>query len=229
MKDNLDSPKVDKLVSNQAIYGYDTPVYRRNVPRQIKHHTSQQQNLAGILVISSYPPRECVIATDSQDLIKALNNKFSNTFNIKVCAMSCVCPIIFTSIPHAKEMLTEDTGIILNFENSGQLTDGVIHLLNNHNLIKNIILNTLHKIISTSWKNSVVVHALLIQKMVLDKVNIRYNLPEINLNHIKAMTTDVSMIQFSKINQLDIKSGYIESTLSYLIAQLTVEKYKNEQ
>ncbi len=33
-------------------------------------------DLAEILVITSYPPRECGIATYSQDLIRALNNKF---------------------------------------------------------------------------------------------------------------------------------------------------------
>ena len=33
-----------------------------------------------ILFISSYPPRECGIATYSQDLIKALNNKFNHSF-----------------------------------------------------------------------------------------------------------------------------------------------------
>ena len=42
---------------------------------------------AEILVITSYPPRECGIATYSQDLIKALNNKFSNSFSLKVCAL----------------------------------------------------------------------------------------------------------------------------------------------
>ena len=43
--------------------------------------------LPEILVITSYPPRECGIATYSQDLIKALNNKFSNSISIKVCAL----------------------------------------------------------------------------------------------------------------------------------------------
>ena len=42
---------------------------------------------AEILFISSYPPRECGIATYSHDLIKALNNKFSNSLSIKVCAL----------------------------------------------------------------------------------------------------------------------------------------------
>ena len=40
-----------------------------------------------ILFISSFPPRECGIATYSQDLISSLNNKFGTSFTIKVCAL----------------------------------------------------------------------------------------------------------------------------------------------
>ncbi len=43
--------------------------------------------LPEILFITSYPPRVCGIATYSQDLIKALNNKFSNSLSVKVCAL----------------------------------------------------------------------------------------------------------------------------------------------
>ena len=43
--------------------------------------------LPEILILSSYPPRECGLATYSQDLIKALNNKFGKTFDIHVCAL----------------------------------------------------------------------------------------------------------------------------------------------
>src|SRR5665647_2012601 len=53
----------------------------------IKSITESYQDLAEILVVTSYPPRECGIATYSQDLIKVLNNKFSNSFSIRVCAM----------------------------------------------------------------------------------------------------------------------------------------------
>jgi glycosyltransferase involved in cell wall biosynthesis len=42
---------------------------------------------AEILFISSYPPRECGIANYSRNLINALNNRFSNYFNLKVCAL----------------------------------------------------------------------------------------------------------------------------------------------
>ena len=43
--------------------------------------------LPEILFITTFPPRECGIATYSQDLIKSLNNKFKNSFNIKICAL----------------------------------------------------------------------------------------------------------------------------------------------
>ena len=52
-----------------------------------KPDTDKVTDLAEILFITSYPPRECGIATYSQDLIRALNNKFSNSLSIKVCAM----------------------------------------------------------------------------------------------------------------------------------------------
>jgi len=133
------------------------------------------------------------------------NQAVSGTF---VYAMSCACPIISTPIPHAREVLTKDTGIIFDFRNSQQLADCVIRLLNNKPLRRKISTNTLQKIVSTAWENSAVAHAMLFEKIAGDKITLRYNLPTINLNHLKQMTTNVGMIQFSKINRPDIKTGY---------------------
>jgi len=133
------------------------------------------------------------------------NQAVSGTF---AYAMSCGCPIISTPIPHAKEFLEKDTGIIFDFKNSVQLAEGVNLLLNDYPLRKSIITNTLQKIVSTAWENSAVAHAMLFQFMSGNKIQLQYNLPEINLNHLKAMTTEFGMIQFSKINQPDLKSGY---------------------
>jgi glycosyltransferase involved in cell wall biosynthesis len=133
------------------------------------------------------------------------NQAVSGTF---AYAMSCGCPIISTPIPHAKEVLTEDTGIIFDFHNSKQLADDVLLLLNNPVRRKNMRTNTLQKIVSSAWENSAVDHAKLFEKIAVDKIKIQYNLPEINLNHIKQMTTDTGIIQFSKINQPDLCTGY---------------------
>lgn len=44
-------------------------------------------HLPEILFITSYPPRECGIATYSEDLILALNKKFHNSFDVKIAAL----------------------------------------------------------------------------------------------------------------------------------------------
>jgi glycosyltransferase involved in cell wall biosynthesis len=133
------------------------------------------------------------------------NQAVSGTF---VYAMSCACPIISTPIPHAKELLSDETGLFFDFHNSRQLSDGVLRLLNDEPLRKNISLNALQKTGSTAWENSAVAHAMLFEKQIGDKHVIRYNLPEINLDHIKKLTTVFGIIQFSIINQPDIDSGY---------------------
>ena len=40
-----------------------------------------------ILIISSYPPRKCGIATYSQDLIQSIEEKYTEDFSIRVCAL----------------------------------------------------------------------------------------------------------------------------------------------
>ena len=133
------------------------------------------------------------------------NQAVSGTF---AYAMSCGCPIISTPIPHAKEFLTPDTGIIFDFRNSDQLAKNVIGLLSNDLLRKNISLNVLQKIVSTAWENSAVLHAMLLGEITGDKKTVHYNLPIINMDHLNQMTTDTGIIQFARINQPDLTSGY---------------------
>src|SRR5437868_15252350 len=54
--------------------------------RRVKH-SDDGNVLPEILFITSYPPRECGIATYSQDLMKALNNKFNHSFKLSICAL----------------------------------------------------------------------------------------------------------------------------------------------
>src|SRR5450759_1416947 len=60
---------------------------RNNSNHKLISVKGQSENLPEILFVTSYPPRECGIATYSHDLINALNNKFSSSFSIKVCAL----------------------------------------------------------------------------------------------------------------------------------------------
>ena len=136
---------------------------------------------------------------------KDRNQAVSGTFSY---AISCGCPVISTPIPHAKEVLGKDAGIIVDFENPEQLSNAVITLLKDEKLRKSISSNGLHRMASTAWENAAIAHAMLFEKIGTNQIFLHYNSPIVNLNHIKKMTTDFGMIQFATISQPDLDSGY---------------------
>jgi glycosyltransferase involved in cell wall biosynthesis len=133
------------------------------------------------------------------------NQAVSGTF---AYAMSSGCAIISTPIPHAREVLSDNSGIIIDFRSSKQLETAVIRLLNDDELRTRISINSLQKITSTSWENSAIGHALILEKIPSANIELKFRLPSLNLSHIQNMTTEVGMIQFSAINHPDIESGY---------------------
>ncbi|MFN0030996.1 MAG: glycosyltransferase [Flavobacteriales bacterium] len=133
------------------------------------------------------------------------NQAVSGTFSY---AISCGCPVVSTPIPHAREVLQGDAGIIIDFENSEQLSSAVINLLDNEELRTNISMNGLHRMASTAWENSAIQHAVLFANTSQALSSIQFDWPSIHLEHVKSMTTDFGMIQFSIINKPDIESGY---------------------
>ncbi len=73
------------IIDNNPIFSTKKPINRSSI--STSDFIQNQSILPEILFITSYPPRECGIATYSQDLIGALNNKFKKSFNIKICAL----------------------------------------------------------------------------------------------------------------------------------------------
>ncbi len=150
----------------------------------------------------TYLKRTNIYLFTSKDPFQAVSGTFSY-------AMASGCPIISTPIPHAKEMLQNGSGIIVDFEDSVQLAQAVIRLLYDPILLEQMKLNGLHKIAPTAWENSAIAHIELIKKHIKNKkTKLRYELPEISLEHIKRLTTDTGIIQFSKIDIPDPSSGF---------------------
>ncbi len=202
-------PKVVFLIigkTHPEVVKMEGEKYREMLEQKVKHYVLQDHvkfinNYLALPDLLEYLQLTDIYLFTTNDPNQAVSGTFAY-------AMSCACPIISTPIPHAREILTEDTGIIFDFRNSQRLADSVIRLLNDDPLRKNICTNTLQKIVSTAWENSAVAHIMLFKKIACNKITVRYNLPAINLNHLKQMTTNIGIIQFSKINQPDITSGY---------------------
>lgn len=152
------------------------------------------------------------------------NQAVSGTFSY---AMSCGCPIVSTPIPHAKEFLKENNGLLFDFGDSKMLVSQLKILLNDKVYRENLGLNCLHASASNAWENSGLAHAELFN-MLDPKIKLKFNLPELRLDYLKKMTTNLGMLQFAVLNRPDLESGYtLDDNARALI--VTCKAYKREE
>jgi glycosyltransferase involved in cell wall biosynthesis len=144
-------------------------------------------------------------------------------------AMGCGCPVISTPIPHAKELL-QGAGVIVNFQQPDQLAEVAVKLLADPDLMREMKLNALHKIRPTAWPNAAIAHVDLVVKNADTKdIHLQFSLPKLSLSHIRKMTTDEGIIQFSKLSAPDLLSGYtLDDNARALIAMCRYYKITGE-
>lgn len=134
-------------------------------------------------------------------------------------ALSAACPVLSTPIPHSLELL-DGAGVNFDFGNATQLSEAAILVLSNPEMMEEMRLNALHKISPTAWQNAAISHINIAKSILkLKYFPVKYKIPEINLDHIERMTTDFGFIQFAKIADPDLTSGYtIDDNARALIA-----------
>jgi len=124
-------------------------------------------------------------------------------------AMSCGCAVISTPIPHAVEALNEGVGILLNgFENPEEFQKAILKLVENKQERIEMGSNGYALTHETTWENIAMKYGFLFATLTDRSEEIRFNYPPIKLDHIKSMSTDYGMLQFSKFSQPDPESGY---------------------
>ncbi|MTH15961.1 glycosyltransferase [Flavobacterium sp. LC2016-01] len=133
------------------------------------------------------------------------NQAVSGTF---AYAMSCACPIVASKIPHTKEVLTPDSGILVDIGNVDQFAAAAIKLISDENLRHEMGINSFTKMRASSWENAAIIHINTYKNLIENPSEIKHSYPAIQLNHIKKLTTELGIIQFSKISIPDLDSGY---------------------
>ena len=123
-------------------------------------------------------------------------------------AIGCGCAVVSTPIPHAIELLKNDVGVIVDFEDPHMLAAAVLGLFEDETRRVKMGSKGLHRMASTAWQNSAVAHASIFQSLLKSPIALKFTPPPLNLNHIDKLTTPMGMIQFSIINQPDIGSGF---------------------
>lgn len=131
------------------------------------------------------------------------NQAVSGTF---VYALSCGCPIIATPIPHALELLSDDSGIIVDFKDSAQLAQAVNHLLADEDLRIKMGIIGLQKTAATAWQNAAIAYVELFQRIGRSE-ELSYSLPPVDISHIHRMSGNEGITQFSKGNRPNYETG----------------------
>jgi len=133
------------------------------------------------------------------------NQAVSGTF---AYSMSCACPLVASKIPHTVEVLSSDCGVLVDIGNVDQFAEATIKLLSDDDLREEMGKNAFRKMRASSWENVAIIHMNTYENLIENNTVIDFDYPEIELSHIKKLTTELGMIQFSNISIPDLSSGY---------------------
>ena len=134
------------------------------------------------------------------------NQAVSGTF---AYAMSCGCAIISTPIAHAIEVLNTGTGILLKaFDKPEEFQKAILELVEDKEKRLEMGRNGYALTHETTWENIALKYGFLFAEVTESKEKLSFNFPPIKLDHIKELTTDYGILQFSNFSQPDFSSGY---------------------
>jgi glycosyltransferase involved in cell wall biosynthesis len=134
-------------------------------------------------------------------------------------------PVISTSFAQAKEDVTEDVGILVDFKDVKGIADAASALLNNPKNRELMGKNAYFKTRARTWRNSVLRHMNEYIRIVPLLGEEEKNLPRIRLTHLGAMTDSFGIIQFANLITPDQSSGYtLDDNARALVA--TVKYYE---
>jgi len=119
-------------------------------------------------------------------------------------------PVISTSFANARELITDDVGILVNFRDPQSYTDAILRLLEDEGLRSQMGKNAYFKTRRMIWLNVAVQYSKVFSELVPRQARIteRKSLPKIKLDHLVRLTDNFGIIQFAKLNRPDVKSGY---------------------
>ncbi|MNE06069.1 Spore coat protein SA [compost metagenome] len=156
------------------------------------------------------------------------NQAVSGTFSY---AMSCGCAVISTPIPHAIETLNDSNGILLKeFGNHREFQKAILQLIENKEQRIAMGKNAFSLSHATNWENIAIQYRLLFDQLTNREEDLKFNFPPIKLDHIKKLTTDFGILQFSKFSEPDPESGYtLDDNARALINMVMYNKFSPDE
>ncbi|MFH0763916.1 MAG: glycosyltransferase [Candidatus Omnitrophota bacterium] len=135
------------------------------------------------------------------------NQAVSGTFSY---ALGSGRPVISTPFAQARELVTPEAGILVNFKDPDSYAEAIMRLLKDSSLREQLGKNAYFRTRNMTWENIAVEYSKLFSKYSgeIAEVSERKKIPRINISHLFRLTDDFGIIQFARLSLPDISSGY---------------------
>ena len=143
-------------------------------------------------------------------------------------AMGCGRAVISTAFLHAKDMINDKRGILVDFRSPSSFRKAIFSLLENPNLRKEMEKEAYYYTRPMTWSNVAMNYCDLFGKYLDLEGKEAESLPEINTSHLIKLTDDFGVIQFSVQATPDLDSGYTldDNARAILVCVKHYEKFK---
>ena len=123
-------------------------------------------------------------------------------------ALGCGKPVVSTAFAQAKEDVTEDVGMLVDFKNSQDIQNALMTLVAEPELRHQMGQRAYFRTRSRTWPNVVLRYMNEYIDIIPELGKVEKNLPKIKLNHLIDMTDENGIVQFAKLTTPDPVSGY---------------------
>jgi len=136
-------------------------------------------------------------------------------------------PIISTAFAQAKQDVTGEVGILIDFKNPQAFTDAIIKLINNKELCLQMGKNAYFRTRHMTWENVAHSYIKYFSQFAPELTLGQKKLPHIKLEHLAKLTDNFGIIQFAKLTEPDLSSGYTldDNARALIVATLHYKKF----
>ncbi|MFO8100666.1 MAG: glycosyltransferase, partial [Dehalococcoidia bacterium] len=136
-------------------------------------------------------------------------------------------PVISTAFANARELVSDDVGILVDFESPAAYTEAIIRLLEDGQLREQMGMNAYFKTRRMIWPNVAVQYAKVFSSHArsLARISEQKSLPKIKLDHLVHLTDSFGIAHSARLTRPDYRFGYtLDDNARALLAACTYYK-----
>jgi glycosyltransferase involved in cell wall biosynthesis len=117
-------------------------------------------------------------------------------------------PVVSTPFAQARELVTEEVGSLVKFNDSDSIAEAVINLLDDTNLLVNMSKTAYFRTRSMTWPNVALTYMSEFIELSPELAKKEKNLPIVKLHHLRKMTNHFGIYQFADLDEPNPTWGY---------------------